>query len=301
MQGCFDSGETDYERQVREDDEAITAYLEANDIEAEKASSGVYVEKLTENAQGKQVVEDHVVGILYTMTHLTGGHEIESHTDILAPLRFSNSFDLNLNAIHPAGLNYEIGGMREGEKFRFYIPSVQAYENYSHDELFDSYSNFILEVDLVEVKTEEEIYEEEMDTIEAYLELNEPDAESYPNGLYYVLKEEGSGDQPNINSQVKFHYTRKYLDGTVIQSTLDGDPEQVHLNDNQLVTGFKNGILLMEEGEKAKLIMPSKLAFGKSVQVIPQALREQLAEDGEIVQTKPYSPVIYEVELLEIN
>ncbi|MEX2397281.1 MAG: FKBP-type peptidyl-prolyl cis-trans isomerase, partial [Balneolales bacterium] len=210
--------------------------------------------------------------------------------------------NMNYTAIHPIGLNYEISKMKEGEKFRFYIPSYQAFGNYSHDELFDSYSNFIIDVDLVELKTEDEIYDEEVDSIKSYIESNELEAESYPNGLYHILVEEGTGEKPNSSSQIEFHYTRKYLDGTVIESTLDDDPAQVAVNGNDMVPGLRSGIMLMKEGEKANLIMPSKIAFGKSSQVIPQQMRDDWVENGEFnPATKPYSSVIYEVELISVD
>lgn len=302
LQGCLDASESDYERQVREADETIETYLTNNNIDAQKQSSGVHIEILHENEDGKQVVEDHVVGILYKMIHLEGEYEIEVHSDTLNPLRFSYSFDAGYNALHPAGLNYEIGNMRLGEKFRFYVPSYQAFGDYAHDDLFDIYSHFIVEVELIELKTEEEIFNEELESIQHYIESNDIEAESYPNGLYYVPVEEGDGEQPAVNSQVEIHFTRKYLDGTVIETTEDDEPLQVFLNNNQLVAGLENGIPLMREGGKAEFIMPSELAFGKSVQVIPQQLREEWAEEGEINPlTKPYSPVIYEIELIEVN
>jgi len=65
---------------------------------------------------------------------------------------------------------------------------------------------------------------------------------------------------------------------------------------------LEEGISLMRENEKAVLIMPSKIAFGKSVQVIPQKLRADWAENGDISPvTRPYASVIYEIELLKID
>ncbi|MCC5940683.1 MAG: FKBP-type peptidyl-prolyl cis-trans isomerase [Balneolaceae bacterium] len=305
LTGCLDSSESEFERQVREADEMILNYLETNNIEAEKQQSGIYIEKLHENQDGKQVVEGHIVGILYTMTHLEGDYEVEAHEDSLNPLRFSNSLQGNYHSIYPAGLNYEIGKMREGEKYRFFIPSYQAFESYSHKDFFDAYSHFIIETELVEVKTEDEIYEEERASILNYIEEHQLEAASYPNSLFHIVLEEGDGDHPSSSSQVTLHFSRKYLDGTVIEQTTDDEPLSANLNGSQLVRGFEDGVLLMREGEKAKLIMPSKLAFGKSIQVIPQALREIWAADEELMPfmpaTKPFSPVIYEVELLSIQ
>ncbi|MEX0647910.1 MAG: FKBP-type peptidyl-prolyl cis-trans isomerase [Balneolaceae bacterium] len=301
LQGCLDSGESDHQRQVREADEMLESYISSNNIDAERQSSGVYIEKVVENEDGKQVVEDHVVGIVYTMTHLEGEYEVEAHTDTLNPLRFSNNYNANFSSLHPAGLMYEIDQMKLGERFRFYIPSYQAFGNYAHDDLFDMFSHFIIDVELTELKTEEEIFDEELEIINSYIEENEVEAESYPNGLYHVVTEQGVGKRPISTSRVEFHFTRKYLDGTVIESSEEDEPISVYLNNNQLVRGLEDGILLMKEGETAELIMPSKLAFGKSVQVIPQKLRDDWVEERQINPlAKPYSPVIYEIELLEV-
>lgn len=298
-------GESEQEKRIREDDEAIEAYLEEHNISTEESSSGIHYEVLEEHSQGKQIQEDHVVGILYTMKRLDG-EVVEVHDDVQRPVRFSYS----RNSLMPAGLNYEVGRMREGETFRFYIPSYQAYNDYNHGNLFPPHTNFIVDVELVEVKTEEEIYEQEVDSIKSYLKQNSIEAESYPNGLYYVEVEEGTGEKPGDNALVEFHFTRKYLDGTVIETTEDEEARQEYLNSNRFVRGLEEGIKLMKEGGKAILIMPSKMAFGKTIQVIPQQVREDWEEDEKLrdpgsrdsrLMVKPYSSVIYEVELLSVN
>ena len=74
------------------------------------------------------------------------------------------------------------------------------------------------------------------------------------------------------------------------------------MNDRQFVPGFENGLLLMKEGETAELVMPSSQAFGRSVLVLPQEMREDIFEvTDRIPLTKPYSPVVYEVELISVN
>src|SRR5690625_6960945 len=60
--GCLDTPESDSDREGREADEAIQLFLEANGIEAERHSSGVYIEALEENESGRQIIRDHIVG-----------------------------------------------------------------------------------------------------------------------------------------------------------------------------------------------------------------------------------------------
>lgn len=296
LQGCL-MGESDYNKQVREADEAIEAYLTEHNIEIEKSSSGVYAEMVSENSEGKQVKEEHVIGITYTVSNIEDGGVIESHANAEAPVYFSHS----ANGLIPAGLNYEIDHMREGETYRFYIPSYQAFGEYSHKDLFPPSTNFLIEVDLVDLKTEEEMYEAELDSIRSYLGRNNIEAESYPNGLYYSETKTGGGEVPGDNSFVKFHFTRMYLDGTVIETTEKGKPIEVYMNEARLVEGLEEGIKLMKEGGKATLIMPSKIAFGKSRQVIPRKVRQDWVENEEIKPlVDPYTPVVYKVELLGV-
>ena len=69
-----------------------------------------------------------------------------------------------------------------------------------------------------------------------------------------------------------------------------------------MIEGFEEGIELMQEGEKALLIMPSNLAYGESFQVVPAQIREDLI-DKELIResVEPFSPLIFEVELVDVN
>ena len=294
---CENDDDAELQDRIRQDDKAIQAYLTENNISAEKASSWVYIEPLVENAQGKQVQEGDVVSVLYTMKLLLGEYEVESHTDALHPVKFSHTAE----ALIPEGLNTEISRMREGEKFRFFIPSHQAFGEYRHQHLFSAHSNFIMEVEVIDLKTESEQFAEEIDSIESYIQHNHIEADAYADGLYFVDEKPGNGRIPDNNDAVKFHFTRKYLDGSVIETTQGGDPIQVYFSENRLVEGLEAGIRMMREGGESILIMPSRLAFGKSIQIIPQKVRQDLVDDGELEpEVKPYAPVLYEVQLLGV-
>jgi len=294
---CESDEDPALEDRIRQDDKAIQNYLSENNISAEKSSSGVYFEPLVENSQGKQVAVGDVVSILYTMQLLLGEYTVESHTDTLRPLKFMHTAD----ALIPVGLNQEIGRMREGEKYRFFIPSYQAFEDYSHPNLFSEYSNFVMEVEVTNLQTEAEQFAEEMDSIQSYITNNNLEADEFSDGLFFIDTKPGSGSAPNHNGAVRFHFTRKYLDGTVIETTKGEDPIDVYFIENRLVKGLEAGIKRMRSGGEAILIMPSRLAFGESVQVIPQQVREDWVKyDDFYPEVKPYAPVLYEVELLGV-
>ena len=293
--GCTANEPSDQEKQMNYDDQLIQAYLHEKDIDAVKTSSGVYIEPLRNNANGKAVNDGDVICMLYSMKLLTGDYVVETYADTLHPLKFSHTPD----GLIPIGLNQEIDQMHEGEKYRFFIPSSLAYGNNSEDGAFSANANFIIDVDLVAVKTEDEVDQEESDSVQSFVQHNYPNATPYPDGLYIVNEVQGTGSAPDNGGGVTFHFTRKYLDGTVIETTTTGDPLQVYFFENRLVPGLEEGVKQMKAGGKALLIMPSKLGFGASIQVIPQKVRQQLVADGQLEpKVRPYTPIMYEVELI---
>lgn len=298
MSGCLENEETEYERQAKLADEAILTYLQENEIEAEKSSTGIYFEIIEENNDGEQVAENDVVSVVYKMNLLSGFH-IETHNDTLKPVKFSHSS----NALIPAGLNYEASRMRVGETFRFYLPFYQAFDEYSHKGLFGPYANFIVDMTLVAITSEDDQFDSEVDSIKNYIAALEiENAEELSSGLFYIEEEEGDGAAPSASALVELDFTRKYLNGNIIETTEGDDPLTVRLGQDNLVKGFEEGVRKMKKGGKAILIMPSEIAFGKSVQVIPQKVRQDLVVDDKFEpKTLPYTPIIYEVELLDIK
>jgi FKBP-type peptidyl-prolyl cis-trans isomerase FklB len=104
------------------------------------------------------------------------------------------------------------------------------------------------------------------------------------SGLQYKVLKEGKGEKPGESSRIKIHYHGMFTDGTVFDSTIEKDKPYESFA-NQFVPGFSEGLLLMNEGAKYKFFIPQDLAYGFNP-------RSQ--------QIKPFSTLIFEVELLEI-
>ena len=108
-----------------------------------------------------------------------------------------------------------------------------------------------------------------------------------PSGLQYIVLKEGngSGESPTRNSKVKVHYHGTTIDGAVFDSSVDrGTPSEFGVG--QVIKGWTEGLQLMKPGAKFKFFIPQELAYGAQ-------------QRG--AKIKPFSALIFEVELLEIK
>jgi FKBP-type peptidyl-prolyl cis-trans isomerase FklB len=104
------------------------------------------------------------------------------------------------------------------------------------------------------------------------------------SGLQYQVVKAGEGEYPTATSKVKVHYEGFLLDGTKFDSSIDrGKPLEFSLN--RVIKGWAEGVALMQPGAKYTLYIPYQLGYG---------------EYGAGAVVKPYSMLIFEVELLEI-
>jgi FKBP-type peptidyl-prolyl cis-trans isomerase FkpA len=127
--------------------------------------------------------------------------------------------------------------------------------------------------------------EVEMQLLEKYLANANITQKPTESGLYYIEKTKGTGKQAMPGSEVTVHYTVSFIDGQVLETSLDKQPFTFKIGFNQVIAAWDEGIALMKEGGKAKLIAPSKIAYGKDGK-------------GTIM---PYTTLVFEVELLKVK
>ncbi|MFA6200335.1 MAG: FKBP-type peptidyl-prolyl cis-trans isomerase [Bacteroidales bacterium] len=116
----------------------------------------------------------------------------------------------------------------------------------------------------------------ELALIDEYIETKALKAEKQESGLCYINLLEGKGAQPHFGDQVKVNYTVYSLSGKVIDTnnktiaqkakiysnTKKYEPFSFVLGDDGVIAGWTEGVSLMKVGGKAKLIIPSRLAYG---------------------------------------
>lgn len=104
------------------------------------------------------------------------------------------------------------------------------------------------------------------------------------SGLQYKVITMGNGEKPTAENHVKVHYHGTLIDGTVFDSSVErGEPAEFPLN--AVIKGWTEGLQLMPVGSKFTFYIPYQLAYG---------------ERGAGADIKPYSALIFDVELLEI-
>lgn len=107
------------------------------------------------------------------------------------------------------------------------------------------------------------------------------------SGLQYIEIVQGDGPAPQAGEVVAVHYTGTFTDGTVFDSSYSrGQPIQFPLGRGQVIPGWDEGIGMMNQGGKARLIIPPELAYGER-------------GAGDVIP--PNAILIFEVELVSIS
>ena len=85
----------------------------------------------------------------------------------------------------------------------------------------------------------------------------------YTTAAYKTIIQDGYGVQPPVGSNVTVHYTGRFADSSVFDSSVQrGQPFQFTLGRGQVIQGWDLGVATMKQGEKAILICPPHLAYG---------------------------------------
>ncbi|MBR4841692.1 MAG: FKBP-type peptidyl-prolyl cis-trans isomerase [Bacteroidaceae bacterium] len=119
----------------------------------------------------------------------------------------------------------------------------------------------------------------------AFLEAKakEKDVVKTPSGLLYqVIKLGDGGPKPTATSDVEVRYRGELIDGKVF----DESKNPITLNLSGVISGWTEGLQLMSVGDKYRFFIPYNLAYG---------------EQGAGNDIKPYSTLIFEVELVNIK
>lgn len=118
--------------------------------------------------------------------------------------------------------------------------------------------------------------------IQAYIAENNLNAQKSSTGLYYIIDEQGNGENPIATDRVKVAYKGYLTNGTVFDESVDGFSFSSLQN---LIPGWIEGLSYFSEGGKGKLLIPAHLAYGGN-------------NNGAIPAG---SVIIFDIELIYVN
>lgn len=188
------------------------------------------------------------------------------------------------------GNNFKASGIEKID-FQDFADGVAAVFNglapkMSYDEAKAEIQKFFGEMEARQKEAASKMAEVNSKAGEAFLAENGKRVEvrTTPSGLQYEVLTEGDGPQPSADDQVEVHYTGKFIDGTVFDSSVDrGQPATFGVT--QVIPGWVEALQLMKAGSKWRLFIPSALAYGPN---------------GVPGTIGPNQTLIFDVELIKV-
>lgn len=111
--------------------------------------------------------------------------------------------------------------------------------------------------------------------------------EKTSSGLRYKIEEKGNGPKAEKGQTVSVHYKGMLPDGSVFDSSYSrNQPIDFKLGKGQVISGWDEGIQLLNVGDKARFVIPSHLAYG---------------ERGAGGVIPPNATLVFDVELVKVK
>jgi FKBP-type peptidyl-prolyl cis-trans isomerase len=107
--------------------------------------------------------------------------------------------------------------------------------------------------------------------------------EKSESGLYYKIIAEGNGDYIKLTDEVTFNYEGKLLNGSIFDGEHKKNPISFQMN--ELIQGWKEGMMYLKPGGKIKMIVPPHLGYG----------------DYELDKIPPHSILYFEIEVIKVK
>lgn len=224
--------------------------------------------RVIEDADGVVPTEDTAVVLHFIGTFVDGSV-------------FNNSYEQEMPSMLQvsellSGLREGIQLMNVGAIYEFVLPADLAYGN-NPPQGIPPGATLIYEVELVHDNSLDPIFLEE--------NAEEEGVEETDSGLQYKVLEEGDGDSPGPNSVVEVEYTGTFIYGDTFDTSRNTSGP-ASFNVDNVITGFAEGLQLMQEGARYELYIPSELAYGSNPQ-----------QQG----IYPGATLIFDVELISVS
>jgi len=247
---------------------AVKPY-DAKGKEKMKTNSGLEY-TIVEQGSGAKAAPGKIVRVHYT-GYFEDGTTFDSSVERGEPIEFP----LGKGMVIP-GWEEGISLLRVGDKAKLYIPYHLAYGESGRGPI-PAKSNLIFDVELVEVKEIPQVIP---------FNVEGKDTIATESGLKYIVVGQGNGKKAEAGKVVTVHYTGYLTNGEMFDSSVQrGQTFKFILGQGQVISGWDEGVALMSEGSRYRLVIPSNLGYG----------------NREIGPIPAGSTLIFDVELIKVD
>jgi len=130
--------------------------------------------------------------------------------------------------------------------------------------------------------------------LQAYMQQNGIQAQQTPSGAFVQVLTQGNGPKADKGTYVDVYYTGRLMSGKAFDSNVDTsfhhtEPLTFQVGAGQMLRGFDEGIQMLKAGDKARILIPSALAYGENAPPTIGA-NQNLIFDVEVRQVKTQAP-----------
>ncbi|GAB4228984.1 MAG: hypothetical protein Tsb0034_00430 [Ekhidna sp.] len=290
---------------VTNDELTITAWLDSANITSFSSDdNGIFYYSEVENPGGASVGGGDVVAIYYRLFDLEDNllaSRVRGSEDSLI-------FKHGVSAAYPVGMDIGVGYMRQGEVYSFLIPPSSAYQDLTSGAIASD-QIVRLELELVGVFNENDLFSQEVTDIDDYITTNDLNnttdnpldpVEILSSGVGYKRLSAGNGNAPAANDTIVVDYTGIFLDGSGAFDSRSGFQWVFGSNSpRELLSGFEEGVAQMQPGENALVFIPSNEGYRESALVVPASITGDLIADEIIPEyvnrVPPYKTLIFNI------
>lgn len=142
--------------------------------------------------------------------------------------------------------------------------------------------------------------QEEHAQIDKYVADNNITAKPNDKGLYVIVKKAGTGKKATTGSTISVKYAGYMLNGKMFDTNIESlakangranghfQPVAFTLGQHSVISGWDEGLIGLNKGSEVKLIIPSSMAYGAT-------------GAGAGAEIPPYTPLVFDVEVLAVN
>ena len=127
---------------------------------------------------------------------------------------------------------------------------------------------------------------QESKIIDAFVAQKKFNVQRTGTGLRYEIYKNGTGAKPVAHDLIELKYKVYLLNGQLCYSSDSTGNTKFRIGEGKQIRGLEEGVMLMQQGDKAHLILPNHLAFG------------MIGDNNKI---PPGQPVYFDIELISIK